>query len=127
MKSPRIRLLGRVQGLPVYLVDGEAIRNEREIEFTSGGHDLVYPHLVPFREVWIDDAIHGTIDRMATVFHEVIERDLMPLFDRPQWADINHFLVYFGREVCDARKPKCAPPDGEPCPLFDLCPRTGVQ
>lgn len=77
MKAPRTKLLGRVQGLPVYLVDGEAIRNEREIEFTSGGHDLVYPHLVPFREVWIDDAIHGTIDRMATVFHEVIERDLM--------------------------------------------------
>ena len=53
MKAPRTKLLGRVQGLPVYLVDGEAIRNEREIEFTSGGHDLVYPHLVPFREVWI--------------------------------------------------------------------------
>jgi endonuclease III len=52
---------------------------------------------------------------------KVIERDLMPLFDRPQWADINHFLVYFGREVCSARKPKC----GE-CPLVDLCPRKGL-
>lgn len=53
---------------------------------------------------------------------KVIERDLMPLFERSQWADINHYLVYFGREVCDARKPKC----GE-CPLADLCPRKGLQ
>ena len=58
---------------------------------------------------------------------KVIERDLMPLFDRSQWADINHFLVYFGREVCPARTPKCAPPGGEACPLFDLCPRTGLK
>jgi len=53
---------------------------------------------------------------------KVIERDLMPLFERSQWADINHYLVYFGREVCDARRPKC----GE-CPLADLCPRKGLQ
>ena len=56
----------------------------------------------------------------------IIERELMPLFARSQWADINHYLVYFGREVCSARKPKCAPPDGEKCPLFDLCPRKGL-
>ncbi len=56
----------------------------------------------------------------------IIERDLMPLFDRPQWADINHYLVYFGREVCTARKPRCAPPNGEKCPLADLCPRKGL-
>ncbi len=58
---------------------------------------------------------------------KVIERDLMPLFDRSQWADINHFLVYFGREVCPARTPKCAPPGGDACPLFDLCPRNGLK
>jgi endonuclease III len=53
---------------------------------------------------------------------KVIERDLMPLFDQPQWADINHYLVYFGREVCDARRPRC--PE---CPLADLCPRKGLK
>jgi len=51
----------------------------------------------------------------------IIERDLMPLFDQAQWADINHYLVYFGREVCDARKPKCAD-----CCLAELCPRKGL-
>jgi len=53
---------------------------------------------------------------------KVIERDLMPLFERSQWADINHYLVYFGREVCDARKPRC--PE---CPLAQLCPRKGLK
>ncbi len=52
---------------------------------------------------------------------KIIERDLMPLFDRSQWADINHYLVFYGREVCDARKPKC--PE---CPLAQLCPRKGL-
>lgn len=52
---------------------------------------------------------------------KIIERDLMPLFDRPQWADINHYLVYFGREVCGARKPGCGQ-----CPLATLCPRKGL-
>ncbi|MBU1248436.1 MAG: endonuclease III, partial [Proteobacteria bacterium] len=36
--------------------------------------------------------------------------------------DINHFLVYFGREVCPARTPKCSA-----CELTDLCPRKGVD
>lgn len=53
---------------------------------------------------------------------KIIERDLMPLFDRPQWADINHYLVFFGREICDARRPKC-----DECPLNALCPRKGLK
>jgi hypothetical protein len=77
VKSPRIRLLGRVTGVPVYLVDGEKIRNETEIEFTSGGHGYVYPHFIPKGEIWIDDGIHGVIDLMATTYHEAVERDLM--------------------------------------------------
>lgn len=51
----------------------------------------------------------------------VIERDLMPLFERENWADANHVLVLFGRDVCSARSPRC-----EECPLNDICPRIGV-
>ncbi len=52
----------------------------------------------------------------------VIEKDLMPLFPRQGWGDINHYLVLLGREVCRARKPLC----GE-CPLADVCPKNGVR
>ncbi|ADU62424.1 MAG: endonuclease III [Pseudodesulfovibrio sp.] len=50
-----------------------------------------------------------------------IEKDLMPLYPRAAWGEINHFLVYFGREVCPARTPKCAS-----CELNDICPKNGV-
>ncbi len=49
-----------------------------------------------------------------------IEKDLMPLFPRQHWGNINHFLVLFGREVCRARSPRC-----KACELLDICPRHG--
>ena len=51
-----------------------------------------------------------------------IEKDLMLLFPREEWGDVNHRLVWFGRDVCDARKPAC-----DACELFSLCPRCGVK
>ncbi|MUM78128.1 endonuclease III [Pseudodesulfovibrio sp. F-1] len=51
-----------------------------------------------------------------------IEKDLMPLYPRETWGEINHFLVYFGREVCPARSPRCGS-----CELDDLCPKHGVK
>jgi endonuclease-3 len=51
----------------------------------------------------------------------VIEKDLIPLFPREAWGEINHLLVLFGRDVCQARKPRC-----QDCPLADVCPRKGL-
>ncbi|MBP9944276.1 MAG: endonuclease III [Desulfomicrobium sp.] len=50
-----------------------------------------------------------------------VEQDLLKLFPRQSWGAVNHYLVLFGREVCVARKPRCAA-----CELADLCPRNGV-
>ena len=51
-----------------------------------------------------------------------VEKDLMPLFSRDNWGKINHYLVFYGREVCPARKPKC-----DDCELNDICPKKGVK
>ncbi len=51
-----------------------------------------------------------------------VEKDLMPLYPQDVWGDINHYLVFYGREVCPARKPKCTI-----CELNDICPQKGVQ
>ena len=51
----------------------------------------------------------------------IIERDLMQLFPRDQWGDINHLLVLHGRDTCPARKPRCPG-----CILTDLCPKKGL-
>ncbi len=53
---------------------------------------------------------------------EVIERDLMKIFPQETWGDLNHRMVWFGREVCDARNPQC-----EQCELSDICARQGVD
>lgn len=49
------------------------------------------------------------------------EQDLMNLFPRPEWGNVNHRMVWFGRDVCDARKPACGA-----CELADICPKIGV-
>jgi endonuclease-3 len=36
------------------------------------------------------------------------ERELMDLFPREEWGNLNHRLVLFGREICRARKPACS-------------------
>lgn len=51
-----------------------------------------------------------------------VERDLLGLFPQSSWGAVNHYLVLFGREVCVARKPRCAV-----CELADICPRIGVD
>ncbi len=48
---------------------------------------------------------------------EQIERDLMEVVPQADWTDIAHLLIYHGRAICKAQKPKC----GE-CLLNDLCP-----
>ncbi len=53
---------------------------------------------------------------------DVIEKDLMPLFPAEEWGNINHMLVFFGREVCGARKPAC-----HSCGLEDICSKRGIK
>jgi endonuclease III len=46
-----------------------------------------------------------------------IEQDLMLLFPREDWGLLSHLLIFHGRQVCIARRPRC----GE-CVLANLCP-----
>ena len=51
-----------------------------------------------------------------------IERDLMRLVPREDWALFPHLLIWHGRRVCDARRPAC-----ERCVISDLCPSARSQ
>jgi endonuclease-3 len=46
-----------------------------------------------------------------------IEFDLMEIVPKRAWNDFSLQLIFFGRETCMARKPKCPT-----CPLIKLCP-----
>jgi endonuclease III len=45
-----------------------------------------------------------------------IEQDLMQIIPREKWIQFSHQLIWHGRRVCAARKPKCAE-----CNLEKLC------
>ena len=51
-----------------------------------------------------------------------IEQDLMPLFPREDWALLSHLLIFHGRRICDAKRPKC-----EICVLNDICPSSSMM
>ncbi|MBU1343231.1 MAG: endonuclease III [Proteobacteria bacterium] len=45
-----------------------------------------------------------------------VEYELMKIIPKTSWSDLSLQLIYFGREICDAKKPLC-----EDCPLFEVC------
>jgi endonuclease-3 len=50
-----------------------------------------------------------------------IEFALMPVVPRERWTLFSHWLILHGRQVCNARKPRCSA-----CRLAPHCPRVGV-
>jgi endonuclease III len=48
---------------------------------------------------------------------EKLERDLMEIIPREDWAMVSHLLIWHGRRVCIANRPKC----GE-CTIAEFCP-----
>ncbi|HVZ49951.1 MAG TPA: endonuclease III [Gemmatimonadaceae bacterium] len=46
-----------------------------------------------------------------------VEADLAALFPRRSWTMLAHLLIWHGRRVCDARKPRCTE-----CGIARLCP-----
>jgi endonuclease-3 len=55
------------------------------------------------------------------VVPEKIEKDLIELVPEKDWIMFPHWLIFHGRKICQARKPKC-----EICVLNDICPKNGV-
>ncbi len=51
----------------------------------------------------------------------IIEKDLMKIIPKSRWDRFSLQLIYHGRKVCDARKPKCSE-----CALNRLCPSAGT-
>jgi endonuclease-3 len=45
-----------------------------------------------------------------------IEFELIALIPKKDWIDFSHELIWHGRRLCSARKPKCPQ-----CPLRELC------
>ncbi len=64
-----------IDGVQVYIVNGEAVRYTYNIDFTEGGHDKVYSW-IPKNEIWLDSALPNE-ERDIVLLHEIHERNLM--------------------------------------------------
>lgn len=53
---------------------------------------------------------------------EKVERDLMTLIPQPDWALVSHLLIWHGRRICIANRPKC-----DACVVADICPSSIVD
>jgi len=61
--------------------------------------------------------VSGRLGLSSNSDAEKIEQDLMKLIPQKEWTAFSHRLIYHGRQICVARKPKCAE-----CVLNDVCP-----
>lgn len=50
-----------------------------------------------------------------------IEQELMQKVPQEEWLDLSHLLIFHGRAICNARRPRC-----EACSLATLCPSAFV-
>jgi endonuclease-3 len=51
-----------------------------------------------------------------------VEQDLMPLFPREDWALLSHLLIWHGRRVCIANRPR-----HDQCVVCELCPSCEIR
>lgn len=80
-------ILGHAYGIPGVVVDTHVLRLSRLLALTTA------------------------TDPVA------VERDLMEIWPRRDWSDTTMRMIYHGRAVCIARRPRC-----HDCVLADICP-----
>ena len=69
--------------------------------------------------VVVDTHVHRISRRLELTAHDEpqkIERDLMKIIPRDHWIMFSHQVIWHGRKLCFARKPKCAD-----CALENIC------
>ena len=74
--------------------------------------------------VVVDTHVGRLSQRLGLTGHitaEKIEQDLIALVPKKHWVMFPHWMIFHGRQICQARKPKC--PE---CPLADICPSYSI-
>jgi len=72
----------------------------------------------------VDTHVKRLAYRLGLTKHEdpvKIEKDLMAITPKEDWGTLSHLLIFHGRKVCQAKKPK-----HEECILSDICPSKDI-
>jgi endonuclease-3 len=102
---------------------GEVPSERRELEALPGvGRKTASVVLAVAHEqpaLAVDTHVHRVANRLGLArakAREKTEAQLTALVPAEKWRTVHHQLIQHGREVCQARRPRC-----EACPLADLC------
>lgn len=103
--------------------DGEVPRDiDQLVELRGVGRKTAS---VVLAEVWdvpaiaVDTHVKRVTRRLDLTEEEdpvKIEKDLRSLYPRKSWSGLSMRFIQFGREICEARSPRCGV-----CELFSLC------
>lgn len=74
IKTPK-KQIGKLGEFKLFLVDGEYVRNNVDIDFVAGGNPARYAYC-PENEIWIEE-VYDDVDIAATTMHEYHETILM--------------------------------------------------
>jgi len=72
----------------------------------------------------VDTHVRRLANRLGLTKNEdpvKIEKDLMEITPKSEWGNISHLLIFHGRKICQARKPK-----HKECVLYDICPSRNI-
>jgi endonuclease-3 len=108
--------------------DGEVPRRIEDLARLPGvgrkTANVVASELGEAQGIVVDTHVRRLSQRLGLTRQEdpvKIERDLVRLVPRADWARFPHLLIWHGRRICDARRPRC-----EDCVVSDLCPSSRV-
>ena len=108
--------------------DGEVPRSLEELLRLPGvarkTANVVAAELGTPQGIVVDTHVRRLSQRLGLTRQEdpvKIERDLVKLVPREDWGRFPHLLIWHGRRICDARRPRC-----EDCVLAGLCPSSRV-
>jgi len=108
--------------------DGEVPRTLAELTRLPGvarkTANVVAAELGHAQGIVVDTHVRRLSQRLGLTRQEdpvKIERDLIRLVPREDWGRFPHLLIWHGRRICEARRPRC-----EECVVDDLCPSSRV-
>lgn len=71
------------------------------------------------QRIAVDTHVFRVANRIGLVkANDVLKTELglMEVIPNDRWSETHHSLIFHGRNICDARKPRC-----KECPIKDLC------
>lgn len=103
--------------------DGEVPNDRQALEALPGvgrkTANVVLSNAFGVPAIAVDTHVQRVSNRLALADSEnplETERQLMRKIPRDKWSDAHHWLIWHGRRICTARKPRCAE-----CDLLPYC------